>query len=332
MLIMKRRTQSSIRILGLLLWVALLGACQAPTPDTVIITRVRVVTLTPDPNITPRVIVLEPTFDAASNESPVPVTQRTQISVPPNVVPTVNPRATNTLALLVVTPVATVIDPVIQDAGEQLDRAGDSGCPIYTIDSGDTIFAVAAEFEADPFLTLQINGLAENSLLNVGDQIVIPVVGCDVSAIVPVPSVTPFGAEAAGLATAESTPEVTEEVDTATPTVTPTITLAPTAAEATVEIAGVVAAGDVTAEGIRIRNPGDTTRIEGWTLRDLEGNEYTFGPQIMFRGAEFTLFTRAGTDVPIARFWGLEEAVWQSGDVATLFNTDGEVQAVFRVP
>ena len=125
----------------------------------------------------------------------------------------------------------------------------------------------------------------------------------------------------------EGTAEVTEEA-----TIVPTLTLPPTAVNAHVEIVQVVSPGDITQEGIEIRNTGGVVDLTGWTLSDSAGNVFTFPEQRLFTNGLVTLYTRRGTNTPIALFWGRSAPVWnKSGVVVTLTNADGDVQATLRL-
>jgi hypothetical protein len=126
---------------------------------------------------------------------------------------------------------------------------------------------------------------------------------------------------------------------TATPDVTATqkapdslllpadVTLAPTAANSQIMIVSLENPGDLSGEGVRIRNTGNTVNATGWQLMDLEGNVYTFGELLIFSNTEITIYTRAGRSTPIALFWGLERPVWQAGDVVTLTDARGQILA-----
>ena len=73
--------------------------------------------------------------------------------------------------------------------------------------------------------------------------------------------------------------------------------------------------------------------VTGWTLQDLDGNVYEFRrEQRIFSNSEVTIYTRAGQDTPIALFWGLDEAIWEPGDVVTLRDNNDRVQAILRIP
>ncbi len=131
--------------------------------------------------------------------------------------------------------------------------------------------------------------------------------------------------------TVTATPSPTPS-DTPTVTLTPTLTLAATAVNAQVEIIAVRNVGDITAEGIEIRNNGNTVDLNGWTITDAQDNVYTFGDQRLFPNGLITVFTRDDVDTPISKFWGLSEPVWaDEGETATLRNAAGAVQSSFRV-
>jgi hypothetical protein len=95
----------------------------------------------------------------------------------------------------------------------------------------------------------------------------------------------------------------------------------------------VLSAGDINAEGVDIRNNGAVVDLTGWQLGDAAGETvYTFPQQRLFTGSVLTVYTRVGTDTPTAKFWGLDTALWTSGTVLTLSDSDGEVQSTYVVP
>lgn len=299
-------------ILILLSSFLMLIGCTVGTPEegvrTVLITVEIIITATPDPNVTPNVIIITATTD------------RTQVNVPDNLIGT---NSASSSSALNITPLP--LDQT-QTAGSDVP----AGCLVHVVGDGDTVFGLAEEYGVNPFVMLEVNGMTEETaFLNLGDELVVPIEGCPIEQIIVQPNV-PDGEETEAVVE-EETAEATEAANT-TPTVTPTITLAPTAVDSEIEIVGIISAGDVTAEGIRIRNNGRLVDVTGWVLTDADGNEYTFGEQLIFSSSELTLYTRTGQDVPIARYWGLETAVWQAGDVVTLADEDGEVQASYRVP
>lgn len=282
---------------------------------TELITVQVIVTATPDPDVTPNVIIITATLD------------RTQVAVPDDIVPESDGTASSQQLNVTQSPD---------------DESSDSGIPteclIHIVDEGDTIFALAEDYGVNPFVMLEVNGFTEETaFLNIGDELIVPIEGCPIEEIVPPTLELPDDesettAEATAEVTAEVTSEATEEAENLTPSPTPTVTLAPTATNSEVEIVEVIRAGDVTVEGVRIRNNGRLIDVAGWTISDTEGNEFTFDALLIFSNSEHTVYTRTSDNTPIASYWGLEEPVWQAGDVVTLTDDDGEVQAVYRIP
>lgn len=209
-------------------------------------------------------------------------------------------------------------------------------CILHTIVEGDTPFGIAEQYGVNPFLMLEANNLTEetSSLLQIGDTLLVPLEGCEVD-LPPTETPTPTASDTPDpdsiTATPEETAEVTSEVE-ATITPSPTITLAPTATNAQIEIVDVEGIGDITAEGIRLRNTGNTINVTGWTLTDSSGNEFSFPEQLLFSNAEVTIYTRSGTNTPVALFWGRDEPIWEEGDVLTLSDSTDQIQATIRLP
>jgi hypothetical protein len=292
------------------------GTQQAPIQ--VVTVEVRV-TNTPNPNITPQVIIITATPPPGS------------IGVlPTGIIPTVEGGGE------AVTPAVTFDAQAIgvalgTDSGLQgTATALPPNCILHVVQSGDTPFGIAEQYGADGFALMEVNGLNDEtaSLMQVGDVLIVPLEGCPLTAADVV-------VEAASADETTVTDEITAEVtaeSTAEATVRPTLTLPPTAANAQVTIVEVVGVGDVTAEGIVIRNDGASLDIDGWTLSDADGNVYTFNRQTIYNRASIFLYTRSGTDTPVVKFWNRDTAVFQAGDVITLSDRNGAVQATFRVP
>ncbi|MBI5670311.1 MAG: lamin tail domain-containing protein [Chloroflexi bacterium] len=203
-------------------------------------------------------------------------------------------------------------------------------CILHVIEAGDAPFAVAEEYGADFFDLMEVNGLTDETAtqLQIGDVLIVPLPGC------PLTAADVAAANAASEATEEATAEATAEgTAEARPTARPTLTLPPTATNAQVEIVEVVGAGDVTTEGVVIRNRGSTVNINGWTLTDEADHTYTFAERILFSNAQVTLFTRVGQDTPAALFWNQSEPLFdEPGAVLTLRDRNGTVQSTYRVP
>jgi hypothetical protein len=91
-------------------------------------------------------------------------------------------------------------------------------------------------------------------------------------------------------------------------------------------------AGDLSSERLTIVNLGDAVDMTGWTLADDQGNVYTFPNLSLFQGGAVTVHTALGRDTVTDLFWSKAGAVWQSGETATLKDTQGHVQGTFKVP
>src|SRR5690606_32275234 len=143
----------------------------------------------------------------------------------------------------------------------------------HVLQSGDTPFGVAEQYGADGFALMEVNALTDETatLLQVGDILIVPLEGCPLTAEDVVAQSASAEEEVTDEATEESTAEATAEA-----TVRPTLTLPPTATNAQVSIVEVVGAGDVTREGVVIRNQGNSINLRDWTLSDADGNTYTF--------------------------------------------------------
>lgn len=305
-------------IVMLLSSLLIVSGCTFPnsgdTVRTELVTVVFIITETPDPNATPNIIIVTATPD------------RTQVDVPDSIVTNASSGQQST-AQFGVTQLPDAAN--IQSSGSNAP----AGCIEHTIADGDTVFGLAEEYGVNGFVMMEVNGFSDDDAvsLQIGDTIIVPIEGCPIEQIIR-PTDVPIVVEDEVEATVEVTGEVTESPENLTPTVTPTITLAPTAVDSEVEIVEILRAGDVTAEGISIRNNGNVVDITGWIISDQDGNEYVFDEQLVFSNSVLTLYTRSGQDTPVSRFWGLEIPVWESGDVVTLIDADGDVQASYRIP
>jgi Lamin Tail Domain/LysM domain len=289
-----------------------------------VITVEVIITTTPNPS--PQVIVITATNQAGQVELPDGLAVANNVSG-------VQPGATIDPANLGAS--GANVDTAAQVAGTNGTTLPEN-CILHSIVDGATPFGIAEQYGANPFLLLEANNLTEDTaaLLQIGDTLIVPLEGCPVElppteTPIPPPSNTPDPDSAT--ATAEATEELAFEF---TPTITPspTITLAPTAENAQIEIVDVEGIGDITAEGIRLRNTGNTINVTGWKLTDANGNEFLFPEQLLFSNAEVTIYTRNGTNTPVALFWGLDDPVWEEGDVLTLTDSTEQVQANLRLP
>jgi len=284
-----------------------------------IVTVPILITATTDPNVTPQVIIVTATPLPGSVAALPTDLFEDEADVTQAPAPTIDPALVDG-------------DSVVQATVAALPE----NCIVHVMEEGDTPFGVAELYDANPFDLLEINGLDDETsrFLDIGDVLIVPLEGCPLTAAqvaavagdadTDETSATPTPEDGA-----EATEEATEEAE---PTIEPTITLPPTAVNAQVEIVRVISAGDITAEGIEIRNTGGVVDLSGWTLEDADGNVFTFPEQRLFTNGLVTVYTRRGTNTPIALYWGRSEAVWgEAGDSVTLADSDGDAQATLRL-
>jgi len=333
---MRRRSLITFIILNVLITAAVIFAVtkllNSNTPTTssqlVIQTVPILVTATTDPNAGPTIKIVTAT--------PQPGT----VILPTGILATSDSSSSQAVGTIDANAVA--INPNAAQSQNVATTALPENCILHTIAEGDTPYGIAEQYGNDPVTLsnriMEVNGLNEEtaSLLQIGDTLIVPLDGCPLSAPVttPVPTLEETSAN-----TSEATTEITAEVTaeptqgpTATPTLRPTLTLPPTATNAKVEIAEVIGAGQITTEGITIRNNGNNVNLKGWTIETSSGNVYTFAERILFSNGLVTVYSRVGQDTAIALFWNRTQPAFQPGDVVTLKDSNGKVQGSYRLP
>ncbi len=282
-----------------------------------------VITATPGPTQTPWIVTVQGPAVAGPVFTPGPGE--------PTVAPTLNAD--------VLPQVATNIALTQQAGGAAVSESGEI---TYTVQDGDNPSIIAEAFDVSLTDFLCINDLGtidDPEFIFPGDVVKIPGPGfvCEPGAVVvdageeETPTETGDGGETgpAGATPDSSLADAAEAALGETPI--PTVTLAPTAADAQVVVTQVVGAGDVTSEGVVIRNQGGLVDMEGWTLYDTQGNVFTFPDYRLFSNGAVTVYSRVGENTAAALFWDETRAVWQPGDVVSLADAIGEVQSTLRV-
>ena len=100
-----------------------------------------------------------------------------------------------------------------------------------------------------------------------------------------------------------------------------------------VKISSVVGAGTVTSEIVVVKFEGEgQLDLASWQLKDEDGNTFTFPKLTLYQNGAVQVHTIAGTDTVIDLYWGIGEAVWDSGEEARLFDSQGNLRAVYKVP
>lgn len=100
-----------------------------------------------------------------------------------------------------------------------------------------------------------------------------------------------------------------------------------------VKISSVVGAGAANSEIVVIKFEGEgALDLASWQLKDENGNTFTFPKLTLYPNGAVQVHTNAGTDTVIDLYWGLGDAIWSSGENARLFDGQGNLRAIYRVP
>jgi len=100
-----------------------------------------------------------------------------------------------------------------------------------------------------------------------------------------------------------------------------------------VNISSVVGAGTLNSEIVVVKFEGEgQLDLASWQLKDEDGNTFTFPKLTLYPNGAVQVHTVSGTDTVIDLYWGIGEAVWSSGENARLFDSQGNLRAVYRVP
>ncbi|HMK08827.1 MAG TPA: LysM peptidoglycan-binding domain-containing protein [Anaerolineales bacterium] len=208
--------------------------------------------------------------------------------------PEATPRPTPTIDA------ASVLASVVPTATETLVPTATPY--VYRVRPDDSLFGIALELGVSLSDLMELNDLNENSILEVGQVLLVPTPSSELS--IPSPTASPG----------------------------PSATMTPAqAVNPQVAIIGVSGVGDLAEESVEILNSGGVAAMAGWTLRDDHGNSYVFPALNLHRGA-LRIYTRGGTDSSIELYWGLDQPLWSAGSTITLQDAAGTVQSTFTIP
>ena len=112
----------------------------------------------------------------------------------------------------------------------------------------------------------------------------------------------------------------------------PLETLSPDA-DIPVEIVSVVGAGTLNAEAVVVRYNGEgELGLANWQLKDDNGNSFTFPRLTLYTDGAVQVHTAPGSDTVVDLYMGLREPIWESGEVASLYDPQDNLRAIYRVP
>jgi LysM repeat protein len=179
---------------------------------------------------------------------------------------------------------------------------------LYTVQGGDTLYSIAAAHGVSLEDLIAANTLTDPNLIRPGDILIIP--GQTAAPDQPAPDTAPM---------ATSPPRPT--LPTPTPSGPPVV-----------EIAGVLGAGSLETEVVRVRNTGGAASLANWTLTDASGTAFVFPRLVLFPGGQVAVYSHTGQSSPTALYWGRSEPAWNSGQLVVLRNDEGEAVDTYIVP
>ena len=163
---------------------------------------------------------------------------------------------------------------------------------IHIVQPGDSMSAIAVKYDVPIEAIAKANDIVDTNVIQVGQKLIIPG---------PTPTPGP----------------------TMPPTPTPTPHVPPQ-----IEIVDVIGRGAPATETVVIANQGRDLSVEGWTLRDAQGNVYVFPKLYLATGAEVRIHTAGGKNTPLHLYWNRDTPVWQeAGDTVVLADQRGVVHA-----
>jgi hypothetical protein len=100
-----------------------------------------------------------------------------------------------------------------------------------------------------------------------------------------------------------------------------------------IKITSVIGAGTLSAEVAIVKFDGEgQLNLSGWQLKDSNGNTFTFPQITLYPNGAVQVHTASGTGTVIDLYWNMGEPVWQSGEDAKLYDAQGSLRAIYRVP
>ncbi len=243
--------------------------------------------------------------------------------------------ADSTPVVIVVTPTQSVnLPPLANNSGLNEVTTIEAGLSVtatlqaipkiemltYQVKEGDTLGALAVQFNVSVADIMTVNNLTDPDSLYVGQIIFIP------TAPLPKPTSTSIPPTVV----ASPTPH-----PSATTTQGPTSTATQTqiGQEPQVIIETVIGAGSLENERVVLLRTGDgELSLAGWQLEDGTGKVYTFPQLTLYKGGAINLNTRSGEDTVVDLFWGLTSAIWRSGKTVSLYDARNQLRASYTVP
>lgn len=207
------------------------------------------------------------------------------------------------------------------------DAEPDTSSPvIHTVQSGDTLLALAIQYGVSVDDITTANALDNPDAIQVGMELTIPIGGLPEASATPPPAPTPSSTPTMPF----EPPSVQTAQAVARASGTPGPTSVATAARPRIEITEIIKPGDIEQEGVVLTNTGaGVASLNNWTLSDSGANVYTLARITLWPGGSITVYTRVGEDSADSVYWGKAVAIWSLNETATLKDAEGNTTATY---
>ena len=184
----------------------------------------------------------------------------------------------------------------------------------YTVETGDTLGAIAVKFNVTVAEILEANEILNPDALEVGQVLIIRR-----------PFIEP--------STHTALPPDEFETDLDSTAAAPSNTPEPLTGESRVLIDSIIGVGDLASERVFLKRvgPGEIS-LTGWTLVADNGDTFTFPQLTLFENGAVFVHSREGQTTAVALYWELDHAVWSSGDTVVLIDDQGNVHTSYQIP
>jgi hypothetical protein len=102
---------------------------------------------------------------------------------------------------------------------------------------------------------------------------------------------------------------------------------------ATVEIQGIIGAGDLDTERVTLFNVSDLqVNLNGWKLSDANHNDILLPPITIYPGGGVVVYSKSGVNSAVEVYSNLEDAIFSSGEKVRLLDSQGHLRSNYVVP
>lgn len=206
----------------------------------------------------------------------------------------------------------------------------------YVVEEGDTLGLIAQKFSVSLSDLMIANGLSNQDLIQIGQELTIPLGGVSTATPtftpMPIPTETPlpFDPPTPLPADAEIPREPAVTVGPS-PTPIPTST-PPPFDEINVVISEVTGAGDLVRETLVILNKGAGTSLRDWKLEGSSLGVFIFPDIFLFSGGSIRVHTAAGENTPSDLYLNQGEPAWPPGTTIILNDSSNTEISRYVVP